>query len=54
MIKEIKTQQEVIAQHKYCNVCGAEIAQGLACSNAPCEYCRKDLCEKCIGHEDET
>ena len=54
MIKETKTQEEVIKRHKYCDVCGAEIKSSLACTNATCEYCRKDLCEKCIGHEEET
>lgn len=54
MITETKTQQEVVTQHKYCDVCGAEITHSLACMNAKCEYCGKDLCETCIGHEEET
>lgn len=54
MIKEIKTHEEVITQHKYCDICGAEIKHRLACMDATCEYCRKDLCEKCIGYEEGT
>jgi hypothetical protein len=54
MIKEIKKQKEVITKHKYCDVCGAEIKNSLACSTATCEYCKKDLCDECIGHEEET
>ena len=54
MWKETKKQQEVTERHKYCDVCGAEIIIGLACSSAKCMYCGNDLCEKCIGHEDGT
>ena len=54
MIKEIKIQQEVIEYYKYCDVCGAEINNSLACLSARCMYCKKDLCENCIGHEEET
>lgn len=54
MIKETKTQQEVITQHKYCDVCGVEIEHSLACTAATCEYCGKDLCDECIGYEEET
>lgn len=52
MIRETKIQKEVVERHRFCDVCGTEIALGLACSSARCMYCRKDLCEKCIGHED--
>ena len=54
MIKETKSQQEVITQRVYCDVCGAEIRCRLLCMKATCEYCKNDLCEKCIGHEEET
>ena len=54
MIKEIKTQQEIIEYYKYCDVCGTEINNSLSCFSARCMYCKKDLCEKCIGHEEET
>lgn len=39
---------------KYCDVCGTEIRIGMACSAAVCEYCERDLCEKCIGYEEDT
>lgn len=52
MIKEeIITKQHTIRK-KYCDECETELKRGLACSVAKCEYCRKDLCDKCIGHED--
>jgi len=54
MIKTLQTREEVITQYKYCDICGAEIKPALACSNAICEYCGKDLCEQCIGYEEET
>jgi hypothetical protein len=54
MIKETKIQKETIILHKYCDVCGEEIEHSLACMAATCEYCGNDLCEKCIGHEEET
>jgi hypothetical protein len=52
MIKETNVQTEVVEQHKFCDVCGAEIHIGLACSSARCMYCGKDLCEECIGYEE--
>lgn len=52
MWKETKTQKEVVETRKFCDVCETEIRVDLACSKAKCEYCGKDLCEKCIGHED--
>ena len=54
MIKETKIQTEVIEKHKFCDVCGTEITIGLACSSACCMYCKRDLCEKCIGYEEHT
>lgn len=54
MWTETKIQEEMIENHKFCDVCGAEIRIGLACSAAYCMYCRKDLCENCIGHENST
>ena len=40
--------------HKFCDVCEIEIPLGLACNAAHCAVCGADLCEKCIGHEDES
>ena len=54
MIKETKKQREVIEKHKFCDVCGAEIRIGLACISARCMYCKRDLCENCIGYEEDT
>jgi len=54
MIKEEKILAEKIERHKYCDVCGKEIHIGLAGSRANCEYCGKDLCDKCIGYEENT
>jgi hypothetical protein len=54
MIKKITTTKEIVENHKYCDVCEAEIRIGLACSKATCEYCGKDLCDKCIAFEDYT
>ena len=53
MIKETKVLKESAEKHKFCDVCGVEINIGLSCSAAHCMYCRKDLCEKCIGHEED-
>ena len=47
-------KKEIMEPHKYCDVCGNEIRIGLVCSKAKCEYCKKDLCEKCIGHEESS
>ena len=54
MIKEKTILKETTIRHKYCDECKSEINIGLACSKAVCEYCRKDLCEECIGYEYET
>jgi hypothetical protein len=54
MIKETTIQQNVTTRHRYCDVCGAEIEHRLVCMDATCSYCRKDLCDECIGYEEET
>ena len=54
MIKETKIQKEAIEKHKFCDVCGTEITIDLACNSARCMYCKRDLCEKCIGYEENT
>ena len=54
MIKEDKILKETTIRHKYCDTCGKEISISLACSRANCVYCGKDLCENCIGHEEDT
>lgn len=54
MIKENKVLKEVVERYKFCDNCGIEIRIGLACSVAKCGYCKKDLCEVCIGHEESS
>jgi hypothetical protein len=40
--------------HKFCDVCGNQIPMGLACSAIKCSKCKRDLCEQCVGHEENT
>lgn len=54
MIKKVITTQKITINHKYCDDCETEIRIGMACNIAICEKCGKDLCDKCIGHEDYT
>jgi len=54
MIKKTKILQEAVETHKFCDVCNTEIRIGLLCSKAQCGYCKKDLCEGCIGHEESS
>ena len=55
MIKEKKTTKEIITRHKYCDDCGKKIKhQSMMCSVAKCNTCGKDLCENCIGEEEDT
>ena len=53
MIKKTKVLKETVERHKYCDVCDQEIICSLACCVATCSYCRKDLCDKCVGHEED-
>lgn len=54
MIKKTKTIKEIIIKNKYCDICEEKIISDLACSKANCSICKKDLCEKCIEHENDT
>ncbi len=56
MIKRTIVKREIEDEiiEKYCDICGKKIPIGLACGKATCEYCERDLCNDCIGHEDET
>ena len=38
----------------YCDDCGKKIHWDLQCSVSRCEYCNKDLCEKCVAMEKST
>jgi len=50
----IEKKIEVSRYDKICDICQVKIKQDMACSTARCEYCGKDLCEKCIGVEKNT
>jgi len=54
MIQETKIMKESSVYKKFCDVCGTEIRIGLACSKAVCSYCKKDLCNKCVEHEESS
>ena len=52
MIKTTKVLKEDVLYEKFCDVCGKKIHIGMACSKAQCQNCKKDLCNDCIGHEE--
>lgn len=52
MIKKEKTTKEITIKHKYCDDCGIKININMSYIATKCEICGKDLCYKCIGHED--
>jgi hypothetical protein len=54
MIKKEQTTKTINVNHKYCDDCGVEIKMSMSCSVAKCEMCGKDLCDKCIGHEEDN
>lgn len=54
MIKEEILVEQVVKKITVCDICGDEIYRDLACSVIRCEQCGKDLCENCIGHENNT
>ncbi len=54
MIKELKIQYERVEYHRFCDECGEEIITGLGFRVAKCMYCKKELCGKCIAHEDSN
>ena len=54
MIKSIEVTKTIKESHKYCDVCGKEIRKDMACCAARCEYCLKDLCDKCVAGEDSS
>lgn len=55
MIKKSKQtiQVDKIIITKFCDDCGKELTGQLSCSKAVCLYCGKDLCEDCIGNEED-
>lgn len=54
MKKETKVLKEVIETQEFCDVCGVELSKQLRCDSIHCAYCKKDLCEECVGYEDEN
>ena len=52
--KAIKVTKQVMEPHRYCDVCGKEIDISLVCNTARCLHCNKDLCENCIGNEENN
>ena len=54
VIREHTETQTVVVKKRYCDVCGEELGWTLQCSKAKCVLCGKDLCEKCVGYEEET
>ena len=54
MIREEILVEQVVKNTWICDICGDEIYHDLACSTIRCEQCGKDLCERCIGHENNT
>lgn len=45
MIKEQKITEVKTIYQKFCDECGTEIQYRISCL-----YCKKDLCNKCVGH----
>ena len=54
MIKTEQKTQTIDVRKRYCDDCGKFLPSGMACSVARCEYCGKDLCNSCIGHEEHN
>jgi len=54
MIKKTTETKEVVVNKRFCDDCGKELHWGLQCCVAQCEICKKDLCNDCIGYEEET
>ena len=54
MIKRTTELKQVEHARRFCGVCGKELHWELACSVVQCAYCEKDLCDDCVGHEEDT
>lgn len=54
VIREYEEQQTVKKIKRFCDLCGKELTETLACSRIKCSICGKDLCNSCVGHEEET
>jgi hypothetical protein len=51
VIKTFTVTKEFQHSKRYCDFCSAEINTRYASSQ--CEHCRKDICPKCVAHEDD-
>jgi methionyl-tRNA synthetase len=51
MIKTFTVTKEFQHSKVYCDYCGQEITTRYR--SHTCEICRKDICPKCEGHEDD-
>ena len=45
MIKETERTETIIEKHRYCDICEAR-------AKTHCCKCNKDICNKCVAHED--
>lgn len=53
-MKQEESLSQIVSVIKYyCDDCGIQLHRNMACSVAKCEICGKDLCDKCVGHEDQ-
>lgn len=52
MIREEKSNKESVVKRKFCDECDAEMS--MFYSSAKCQMCKRDICNKCIGHEKDT
>ena len=52
MIKTEKQMKEVEVSRRFCDFCGVELHWALACSVARCTICKREMCESCVGHEE--
>ena len=51
MIKVTVTTEEVKHTKRFCDFCSNEI--NTRYSSSQCKNCKKDICSKCIEHEDD-
>jgi len=52
MIKIETTQETVVKEHWFCDVCGKEYSMG--CSKRKCTICGCDVCNSCSEHEEHV
>ena len=54
MIRTVEVNKTVKEHTRHCDDCDTQLHWTMACSAARCEICGKELCEKCIGHENSV